>query len=128
MDRDSKNITKHYLTLLENDNISNNMSGKDVSTKFQVNSIPKFLPVAQEMEEEKMKSLPSEGVRKKLEEYFTGLTSLIKNCESKNCSSKDVSRLIEMLDSPRAKADLNDLKSALQLQDQHSGANAKFSS
>ena len=125
MNKDIHNLSKKYLIILEGGDISNNMSGKDVSTKFQINSIPKFLPVAQEMEEEKMKSLPSEGVRKKLAEYFAGLTSLIKNCESKNCASKDVSRLIEMLDSPRAKADLNDLKSALQLQDQHSGANEK---
>ena len=127
MNNEIRKLARMYSLIRENDNISNNMSGKDVSTKFQVDHTAKFLPVGQDKESQLG---PEEGEielkRGKVELLFKTLKSVIDACQSENCSVREVSRLIDLIDDPEARNDLEQYKLALQRDDQESGANSKL--
>jgi hypothetical protein len=110
---------------MKNDN--NKISGKDVSTKFQVDHTAKFLPVGQDKENMLgPEEAQDEKARGKVELAFNALRDAIESCKSENCSVREISRLIDMLDNPELKNDLNQYKIALQKKDQEIGANSKL--
>lgn len=126
MNSDIKSIFESYKRILENDNISNNMSGKDVSTKFTTDQMSRFTPIAQD-EEEKAKLNPHKQLKIKLKDFFTHIKPLIEIVQSDKCKSSDVSRLLDIMNNPAIKTDLEELKKMLQLEDQDNGNNAKLS-
>lgn len=127
MNKDIKTIFENYKKVLENSDISNNMSGKDVSTKFTTDHMARFLPIGQD-DEEKQKKDPLKGLKEKLNNFFTSLKALASACQGKNCKSSDLGKLLDLMNNPEAKTDLNELKNAIQLMDQDNGNNAKLSS
>jgi hypothetical protein len=126
MNKDIKNIFSSYKSILENTDISNNMSGSDVSTKYTTDNTARFLPIGQDDEEKKV-SKP-EAIFNKLSNLFAKLKSLISTVESKTCSSKEVSNLIAYMNDAEVKGDLDQLLRELQLQEQNAGLNSRVSS
>lgn len=126
MNSEEKNIFKNYLTILENENISNGQMSQ-VSTTHQVDHNARFLPLGMDMDEEE-KKLKSELIKEKLKNLFANFKSLIDLCGNKKCTSSDVSRLLSLMDNPEAKNDLSELKNALGLEEQERNKNASFSS
>jgi hypothetical protein len=126
MNKDIKNIFKNYKHILENSDISNNMSGGDASTKFHVDHTAKFLPIGQDDEEKKLNS--HKVYKEKLNEFFTTVKALADLCQSDRCKSSDIGKLLELMDNPAAKADLTEFKNILQLEDQSNGNNSRLSS
>lgn len=125
MNKDINNIFTKYRIIKESEDISNNMSGKDVSTKYNVDHTAKFLPIGQDIDdEEKKKFEDTEKIQNELKILFDGLKNLITNCEGKNITSKSVSKLISTLDSPEIKKHLNNLLNHLQLKEQDQGLNS----
>ena len=127
MNKDIHILFEKYKSIFENDNISNNMAGSDVSTKFQTDAMARFLPVGQDDEEEK-KMLESEKLRIKMKDLFTSFNALISAASKETVTYKEISKLIEFLDNPQVKGDLEKLKNALQAENIESGANASLSS
>lgn len=130
MNKDTHNIYNSYkagFLLKENEDISNNMSGKDVSTKFQVDHTAKFLPVGQDKESMLgPEESESEQLRGKIELLFKTFKTIIDSCQTERCSVREVSKLIDLLDDPEARNDLEQYKLALQKEDQEGGVNAKL--
>ena len=127
MNKEIYSIAERYSLIKENDNISNNMSGKDVSSKFQVDHTAKFLPVGQDKESQLgPEESESEFMRGKVELLFKTLKGIIDSCQSENCSVREVSKLIDLMDDPEARNDLEQYKLALQKEDQESGVNSKL--
>lgn len=129
MNRDNKIIFEGYKKILENDNISNNMTGSDVSTKYQVDSMAKFLPIGRDMDnEEEKKMLESEKIKIKLKDFFNSIKSLATVCQKDTVTFKEISHFISLIENPAVKNDLDSLKSALQSENMESGVNASLSS
>lgn len=126
MNKDIINIFNSYKFILENSDISNNMSGSDVSTKYTVDNTARFLPIGQD-DEEKKETKP-EAIFNKLSNLFAKLKSLISTVESKTCSSKEVSNLIAYMKDAEVQGDLEELLKELQLEEQNAGLNARVSS
>lgn len=124
MNKDINSIFKNYRQILENSDISNNMSS-DVSTKFTTDHMARFLPIGQD-EEEKQKE-PKLELKNKLNEFFTSVKAYISNCQGKNIKSSDIGKLLSLIKSPEALNDLEELQKAIQLEDQNNGNNAKVS-
>jgi hypothetical protein len=125
MKKTEKELFSRYKIVLENENISNGQMSQ-VSTNFQVDHNAKFLPIGQDVDDEEKTNLKSSILKHKLKEPFTSLKTLIASCESKTCSIKSVSELLSMLDNPRFKSLLTDLKQQLQTENQEAGTNAKL--
>jgi hypothetical protein len=121
MKNDIIKIIEEYKHVVENSNISNNMTQGDVSTKYTANSIPKFLPIGQDMDEEELKNLESDRIKQKLQTFFSQLKGYVDSCESKNCNYRIVSHLIELIQNPEVIQDLQSYKQSLQLEDQERG-------
>ena len=101
------------------------MSGKDASTKYTTDNTAKFLPMGQDMDEEEKNKLKVDvNIQEQLKPIFDKMKSLMNVCEGKNCSSKEISHLLSMLDSPELKKHLQEFKKYLQLKEQHTGFNA----
>jgi hypothetical protein len=126
MNKDIKVIFENYKKILENSDISNNMSS-DVSTKFTTDHMARFLPIGQD-DEEKKKRDPLKELRNKLNNFFTSLKALASTCQAEGCKSSDIGKLIDLMDNPEARTDLDELKKAIQLIDQDNGSNSKLSS
>jgi hypothetical protein len=127
MKKDILEIYKSYIQITESEDISNNMSGKDVSTKFQVDHTAKFLPVGQEKENMLgPEETEVEQLRGKIELLFKTFKTIIDSCQTERCSVREVSKLIDLLDDPEARNDLEQYKLALQKEDQDGGVNAKL--
>jgi hypothetical protein len=126
MNKDIKNIFKNYKQILENTDISNNMSGSGASTKYTVDHMARFLPIGQDDEEKKINS--QDEYKNKLKEFFTTVKALVDLCQSDRCKSSDIGKLLDLMDSPAAKADLTEYKNILQIKDQNNGNNTKLSS
>lgn len=126
MNKDSKTIFNNYKKILENSDISNNMSGKDVSTKFTTDHMARFLPIGQDDEEKKRN--PFKEIKHKLNDFFTTVKALVDKCQSNTCNSSDISKLLDIIDNPAVRNDLQELKNMIQLEDQNNGNNAKLSS
>jgi len=125
MKNDIQQIYSKYKIIKESEDISNNMSGKDVSTKYNVDHTAKFLPIGQDIdEEEKNKFNDTKKIQDELKIMFDGLKNLITSCEGKNITSKAVSKLLSTLDSPEIKKHLNNLLNHLQLKEQDQGINS----
>lgn len=126
MNKDIKTIFENYKKVLENSDISNNMSS-DVSTKFTTDHMARFLPIGQD-DEEKKKADPLKELKNKLNNFFTSLKALANTCQMDSCKSSDIGKLLDLMNNPEAKTDLEELKKAIQLMDQDNGNNAKLSS
>jgi hypothetical protein len=126
MNKDIKVIFENYKKILENSDISNNMSS-DVSTKFTTDHMARFLPIGQD-DEEKKKRDPLKELRNKLNNFFTSLKAFASTCQAEGCKSSDIGKLIDLMDNPEARTDLEELKKAIQLMDQDNGNNSKLSS
>jgi hypothetical protein len=126
MNKETEIIFKSYEKILENANISNN-STSDVSTKFTTDHMARFLPIGQDDEEKKNRD-PYKELKQKLQNFFTSIKALTNQCQSKNCKSSDVAKLIDLMNNPEAQNDLEELKKAIQLMDQENGNNTKLSS
>lgn len=126
MNKDIKTIFENYKKVLENSDISNNMSS-DVSTKFTTDHMARFLPIGQD-DEEKKKIDPLKELKNKLNNFFTSLKALASACQMESCKSSDIGKLIDLMNNPEAKTDLEEFKKAMQLMDQDNGNNAKLSS
>jgi len=124
MNNDIKFIFENYKRILENSDISNNMSS-NVSTKFTTDHMARFLPIGQD-EEEKQRE-PKIELKNKLNEFFTSVKAYISNCQSKNVKSSDIGKLLSLIKNPEAINDLEELQKAIQLEDQNNGNNAKVS-
>jgi hypothetical protein len=127
MNNEIYSIAKRYSIIKESENISNNMSGKDVSTRFQTDNTAKFLPVGQDKENALgPEESESELMRGKVELLFKTFKSIIDSCQTENCSVREVSKLIDLLDDPEVRNDLEQYKLALQREDQDNGVNSKL--
>lgn len=125
MNKEIKIIFEKYKKVLENSDISNNMSS-DVSTKFTTDHMARFLPIGQDDEEQKKN--PFKELKQNLNDFFTTLKALATACQSDSCKSSDIGKLLELMDNPAAKRDLTNLKNNIQLEDQDNGNNTKLSS
>jgi hypothetical protein len=126
MNKETKNLFERYKTIVENSDISNNMSGSDVSTKYQTDNMSRFLPIGQDADDEE-RQLESEKLRVKLKELFNIMKGLIDACTKDTCTYKEISRLMDLMNSPEANKDMEAYKNALQGENQESGANASLS-
>lgn len=124
MNKDTKLIYNNYKSILENTDIANNMSS-DTSTKFTTDHMARFMPVGQDDEEKKKN--PFKELKQNLNDFFTSIKALANACQSDSCKSSDIGKLLELMDNPAAKRDLNNLKNNLQLADQNNGNNSKLS-
>jgi len=127
MNKDIKILFEKYMSILENSDISNNMSGSDVSTKFQTDAMARFLPIGRDTDEEEKKMLESEKLRIKMKDLFTQFSALISAASKETVTYKEVSKLVDFLDNPEVKGDLEKLKNALQAENIESGSNASLS-
>lgn len=128
MKSDIKNILNSYIKILENTDISNNMSGKDVSTKYTTDNTARFLPIGQDMDEEEKNIQKSQAIRQKLDSMFSRLKSLLETAEKPSSTGKDISNLLSFMDNPEVKGDLTELLNAIRLEEQNAGVNANISS
>lgn len=126
MNKESKILFERYKAIIENSDISNNMSGSDVSTKYQTDNMARFLPIGQDVDDEE-KQLESEKLRIKLKELFDSMKGLIDACAKDTCTYKEISRLMDLMNNPEVNKDLEAYKNALQGENQESGANASLS-
>ena len=124
MNKENDIIFENYKKVLENSDISNNMSS-DVSTKFTTDHMARFLPIGQD-DEEKNKD-PKIVIKSKLNDFFTTAKALISNCQGKNVNSSDLGKLLSLIKNPEVINDLEELQKAIQLEDQNNGNNAKVS-
>lgn len=129
MNKDIKIIFEKYIKILENDNISNNMTGSDASTKNQIDHTARFLPIGRDTdEEEKNKMLESEKIRIKLKDFFNSVKSLATICQKDSVTYKELSNFISIINDPAVKNDLDKLKMALQSENVEAGVNASLPS
>jgi hypothetical protein len=117
MDKDAKHLANSYLKILESTNISNNMT-QGTSTKYY--------PTIQDVDEEELSLTEKDKILKKLEPAFSNIKSLIDSC-NKNCTLKIVSELIDSLDRPDFRTDINSLRDKLQESNVETGANSRLS-
>jgi len=125
MNKESRELFAKYISIVENSDISNNMSGSDVSTKYQTDNMARFLPIGQDSDEEE-RQLESKKLRIKLKDLFLNIKALVDACGKDTCTYREVGKLLDLMDNPEAKNDLQTLKNALQAEDQESGANASL--
>lgn len=122
MNKDAKLLAERYYRIVESENIDNT-SRSDASTKYTVDNTQKFLPIGQDQAEEEKMNLKSDSIIKKLEPLFMKMKTLIDTCSSKRCKERDIAHLLELMDNPAVKGDLQQLRSAMQEENMESGFN-----
>jgi hypothetical protein len=126
MDSNIKNLAKLYQHIKESEDISNNIAS-GASSRFQMDHNAKFLPIGQDMDEEENIS-KSKRVYDRVKTVFANMKALINACSSENISLPNLSKLIDFMDNPQVRGDLEDLKKTLQGENLENGKNTKLSS
>jgi phosphoenolpyruvate carboxylase len=127
MHKDTHNLAKKYLVILEGENISDTYKSH-ASTKYTTDNMQRFIPIAQDQADEEINKLASEKIREKLKAGFSRLKSLVQACESKTCTYKQISALLHLMNDPEFTGDLETYKTSLQEENRESGLNSSLAS
>lgn len=128
MNKDQKKLASMYLQILKENEMQ--IANPASNNQFQSDGTTKFLPIGQEKED--YLKLPdtkkSDKIKEKLKAGLTTLKSLIETCISEKCRLKDISNLIDLLNNPELKADLDNFKMEIQKENTEEGINARLAS